>query len=75
MVQIALLAFILIFLAVSMLQRAWRVYQALRTGTWSMRTSQVRLAEDPSAYWRIMVLNGVTLAVMLCAVVFLIRQM
>jgi hypothetical protein len=75
MLQIALLTLILLFLALSMLHRAWRVYQALQTGTWSMRSSQVRLAENPSSYWRIMVMNGVTLAVLLCAVVVIVRAM
>jgi hypothetical protein len=75
MLQIALLTVILLFLALSMLHRARRVYLALRTGTWSLRNAQVRLADNPSAYWRIMVLNGATLAVLLCAAVFVIRQM
>jgi hypothetical protein len=71
--KIALLTLILLFLALSMLHRGWRIRQALQTGAWPMRRSQVRLADNPKLYWRITVLNGVTLAVSLCAAIFVIR--
>ncbi len=75
MLRIALLTLILLFLALSMLQRAWRIYQALKTGKWSMRGSQVLLADQPKVYRRITIMNGVTLAVLLCAVVVILHAM
>ena len=75
MPKIALFTLILLFLALSMLHRGWRIRQALQTGVWSMRRSQVQLAQSPKVYWRITIMNGVTLAVSLCAAVFVIRAM
>ena len=73
MLRIALLTLILLFLALSMLYRAWRLYRAMRSGTWPMRTAPVRLADRPQVYWRITILNGVTLAISLCAAVIVVR--
>lgn len=74
MMRIALLTLILLFLALSLLHRAWRLYQALQTGKWSMRGLEVRLADRPKVYWRIVTMNGVTLAVVLCAAVVVARS-
>jgi hypothetical protein len=73
--KIALLTLVLLFLALSMLHRGWRIRQALQTGVWSMPRSQVRLAENPKLYWRVTIVNGVTLAVSLCAAIFVVRAM
>lgn len=75
MLRIALLTLVLLFLALSMLYRAWRLYQALQTGKWALRRSVVRLAERPNIYWRITIMNGVTLAISLCAAIVVIRAM
>jgi hypothetical protein len=73
MVRIGLLTIVLLFVALSMLYRAWRMYQALQSGAWPMRGAPVTLADRPNVYWRITILNGVTLAVSLCAAVILIQ--
>ncbi len=73
--RIALLTFILMFLALSMLYRAWRVFQALKSGKWSMRGAEVLLADRPKIYWRIVIMNGVTLAISLCAAVVVLRAL
>lgn len=73
--RIALLTFILMFLALSMLYWAWRVVQALKSGKWSMRGVEVLLADRPKIYWRIVIMNGVTLAISLCAAVVVLRAM
>ena len=75
MLRIALLTLILLFLALSMLQRGWRIYQALQTGKWSMRGAEVQRADQPKVYQRILIMNGVTLAVLLCAVVVILHAM
>lgn len=75
MMRTALLTLILLFLALSLLHRAWRLYQALQTGKWTMRSGEVRLADQPKVYWRIVIMNGVTLAIVLCAVVVVLRAM
>jgi hypothetical protein len=75
MMRIALLTLILLFLALSILQRGWRIYQALKTGKWSMRGSEVLLADRPQVYRRILIMNGVTLAILLCAVVVILHAM
>jgi len=71
--RIALLTFILMFLALSMLYRAWRIYQALRSGKWPMRGAEVLLADRPKVYWRLVVMNGVTLAISLCAAIVVVH--
>ncbi len=73
MLRIALLTLVLLFLALSMLYRAWRTVQALQSGVWPMRGSPIRLADSPKVYWRIMIMNGLTLAISLSAAVFLVR--
>ena len=75
MIRIALLTLILLFLALSLLYRAWRLYQALQSGQWSMRGAEVRLADKPKVYLRIVIMNGVTLAIVLCAVVVVLHAM
>ncbi len=75
MLRIALLTLVLLFLALSMLYRAWRTVKALQTGKWAMRRSVVLLAERPNIYWRITIMNGVTLAISLCAAIVVIRAM
>ena len=75
MIRIALLTLILLFLALSMLYRAWRLYQALQTGKWSMRGAEIQLADRPKVYWRIVIMNGVTLAITLCAAVVVLHAM
>jgi hypothetical protein len=73
MMRIALLTLVLLFLALSMLYRGWRMYRALRSGTWPMRGAPVSLAQSPKVYWRITILNGLTLAISLSAAVFLVQ--
>ena len=75
MLRIALLTVILLFLALSMLYRIRRLFQALQTGKWSMRGSEVQLVAQPKVYWRIVIMNGVTLAISLCAAVVVIHAM
>jgi hypothetical protein len=75
MLRIALLTVILLFLALSMLYRIRRLFQALQTGKWSMRGSEVQLGAQPKVYWRIVIMNGVTLAISLCAAVVVIHAM
>jgi hypothetical protein len=73
--RIALLTFILMFLALSMLYRAWRIYRALQSGKWPMRGVEVLLADRPKVYWRLVIMNGVTLAISLCAAVVVLRAL
>jgi hypothetical protein len=73
MLRIALLTLVLLFLALSMLYRAWRTVRALRSGLWPMRGAPVTLADNPKVYWRITIANGLTLAISLSATVFLVR--